>query len=111
MTARTAFRELRALSDPIPKPILPPYPTFTEQDRQVVGAWKACLRWEEGNPLVIENHELLQSRIGYALRKCLGEMRHFPELWHYAASYYSKLGKQDEAAEILEAGVNACPKR
>ncbi|OWZ63165.1 mRNA 3'-end-processing protein RNA14 [Cryptococcus neoformans] len=110
MTARTALRELRALSDPIPKPILPPYPTFTEQDRQIVSAWKACLRWEEGNPLVIENHDVLQSRIGYALRKCLGEMRHFAELWHYAASYYSKLGKQDEAAEILEAGVNACPK-
>ncbi|WVO21992.1 mRNA 3'-end-processing protein RNA14 [Cryptococcus decagattii] len=110
MTARTALRELRALSDPIPKPILPPYPTFTEQDRQIVGAWKAYLRWEEGNPLVIENHTMLQSRIGYALRKCLGEMRHFAELWHYVASYYSKLGKQDQAAEILEAGVNACPK-
>jgi cleavage stimulation factor subunit 3 len=47
----------------------------------MVNAWKAYLKWEEGNPLVIEDPGVLAGRIGYALRKCLGEMRHFPELW------------------------------
>ena len=46
-----------------------------------MAAWKTYLKWEEGNPLVIEDADRLAARIGYALRKCLGEMRHFPELW------------------------------
>ncbi len=48
----------------------------------MVSAWKNYLKWEEGNPLVIEDEEARNQRIGYALRKCLGEMRHFPELWY-----------------------------
>ncbi len=81
MTARTALRELRLLTDALPRPALPPHPTFSDQDRATVAAWKAYLKWEEANPLVIEDGEMLAGRIGYALRKCLGEMRHFPELW------------------------------
>lgn len=81
MTARTALRELRALTDSLPHPVLPPKPTFSDSDRQLVSGWKAYLKWEEGNPLVISDTEVLTSRVGYALRKCLAEMRHFPELW------------------------------
>ncbi|WRT67126.1 uncharacterized protein IL334_004092 [Kwoniella shivajii] len=110
MTARTALRELRALTDPLPKPILPPIPTFNELDRAAVAGWKSYLKWEESNPLVIEDESILSARIGYALRKCLSEMRHFPELWHYAAIYYSQQNKKEEATEILKAGVQACPK-
>jgi cleavage stimulation factor subunit 3 len=47
----------------------------------MVNAWKGYLKWEENNPLVIEDAELLSKRIGYALKKCLSEMRHFPEMW------------------------------
>jgi hypothetical protein len=25
---------------------------------------------------------VLASRIGYAMRQCVGQMRHFPELWY-----------------------------
>ncbi|OCF36522.1 hypothetical protein I316_01772 [Kwoniella heveanensis BCC8398] len=110
MTARTALRELKALTDGLPHPILPLAPTFSESDRATVAGWKAYLKWEEGNPLVIEDEGMLQSRIAYAIRKCLAEMRHFPELWHYSANYYLKLGKKDEAAGVLRAGVQACPK-
>lgn len=81
MTARTALRELRTLTDSLPRPVLPTRPTFSESDRAMVNAWKNYLKWEEGNPLVIEDEEVRGQRIGYALRKCLGEMRHFPELW------------------------------
>lgn len=73
----------------------------------MVNAWKAYLKWEEGNPLVIEDEEVRAARVGYAWRKCLGEMRHFPELWHQAATYYAGT---DKAAEVLQAGVEACPK-
>lgn len=81
MTARTALRELRTLTDSIPKPILPPRPVFNDQDRSLVSGWKAYLKWEEENHLVINDQDVLADRISYALRKCLGEMRHFPELW------------------------------
>ena len=91
----------------------------------MVNAWKNYLKWEEGNPLVIEDEELKSQRIGYALRKCLGEMRHFPELWcvlsvcdrhqvdsrYYAVSYYSSSGKSEETVEVVRAGVQACPTR
>ncbi|WWC61133.1 uncharacterized protein I303_103712 [Kwoniella dejecticola CBS 10117] len=110
MTARTALREMKGLTEGLPRPILPPTPTFSDSDRQAVLGWKNYLKWEEGNPLVIDDEATLGIRIAYALRKCLSEMRHFPELWHYAATYYLKQDKKDEAAEILKAGVQACPK-
>lgn len=81
MTARTALRELRSQTDSLPRTVLPPRPNFSDADRQMVNAWKGYLKWEEGNPLVIEDTELLSKRIGYALKKCLSEMRHFPEMW------------------------------
>ena len=122
MTARTALREIRSLTDTLPRPILPIRSTFSDQDRATVNSWKTYLKWEEGNPLVIEDQEVLHGRIGYALRRCLAEMRHFPELWwvwrwswlmdrHYAANHYMKLHKTEDAATILAAGVETCPKR
>ncbi|KAK4688663.1 cleavage stimulation factor subunit 3, partial [Tremellales sp. Uapishka_1] len=112
MTARTALRELRSLTDSLPHPVLPAHPSFTDSDRMLVAAWKAYLKWEEGNPLVIEDEELLRARIGYAMRKCLGEMRHYPELWFYvyAATYKNQSGNADEALAYLKAGVEVCPK-
>ncbi|ODO03341.1 hypothetical protein L198_02186 [Cryptococcus wingfieldii CBS 7118] len=110
MTARTALRELRTLTDRIPKPVIPARLSFTEQDRQAINAWKAYLKWEESNPLVIEDQEILQSRIEYALNKSLGEMRHFSEIWQYATAYYLKQNEKDKAIELVKAGVEACPK-
>ena len=81
MTARTALRELRALTEGLPHPSLPPQPDYSEHDRSIVNLWKSFLRWEESNPLVIEDQSVLNSRVKYALRQCLGDMRHFPELW------------------------------
>ena len=81
MTARTALRELKSLTESLPESPLAPQPSFSDQDRAAVNGWKAYLRWEEGNPLVIEDQSALNGRIRYAFRKCLGTMRHFPELW------------------------------
>ena len=81
MTARTALRELRQLTDPLPNPPIPPKPSFSDADRAMVSHWKTYLKWEEGNPLSIEDKSVLSTRVAYAFRKCLGIMRHFPELW------------------------------
>jgi cleavage stimulation factor subunit 3 len=82
MTARTVLRDLKAQTDPlVPMPI-PPRPTRSEADRALVINWKKYLKWEESNPLDIEEGPVLQARVGYALRKCLTQMRFFPELWY-----------------------------
>lgn len=110
MTARSALREMRTLTDVLPRPVLPPNPDFSEMDRRVVSYWRKYLEWEEGNPLASEDESVVAQRMGYALRKCMAEMRHFPELWHYAANYYLVKGDVDEGAKFLKAGVAACPK-
>lgn len=127
MTARSALRELRQLQDRIKHlsgPI-PAKPTFSEHDRQLVGAWKAYLKWEQGNPLVLDE-EQLEGRVGYAMKRCTGEMRHFAEMWHLVALYHlgegesqgegdkeikGKEEKEEKGLEVLKAGVEACPKR
>ena len=113
MTARSALRELRSLHDAIRHfsgPV-PPKPTFSDNDRQLVGAWKAYLKWEQGNPLVLEPEEVLDERVGYAMKRCLAEMRHFPEMWHLVAGYYLGKDKEERGMAVLKAGVDACPKR
>lgn len=82
MTARKALRELRQLTDPLPRPVKPLKPIFSDADRAAVSHWKTYLKWEESNPLVIEDQVALSARIDYALRKCVGTMRHYPELWY-----------------------------
>jgi hypothetical protein len=81
MSARTALREMKQLTDGLEKSIIPPMPKFSDSDRAAVTKWKAYIKWEEGNPLVIDSAELLDHRVNYGLRKCLGQMRHFPDLW------------------------------
>jgi hypothetical protein len=84
MTARTALKDLHRLTDPLyaAQSILPPKPSFTGPERGLINGWKAYLTWEQDNKLVIEDKDALASRIGYAMRQCVGQMRHFPELWY-----------------------------
>jgi cleavage stimulation factor subunit 3 len=90
MTARTALKDLQRLTDPLyaQQSILPPKPTFTGQQRCLITGWKAYLQWEQENKLVIEDKEALAARIGYAFKQCIGQMRHFPELW-YVLAYWT----------------------
>jgi len=84
MTARTALKDLQRLTDPLysSQPILPPKPSFSGSERGLINGWKAYLQWEQDNKLVIEDKEALAARIGYAMKQCVGQMRHFPELWY-----------------------------
>ncbi|BEI92019.1 uncharacterized protein CcaverHIS019_0408390 [Cutaneotrichosporon cavernicola] len=110
MTARTALRECRQRTDTLPRPELPPFPNFSDGERRVVGAWRNYIKWEESNPLQSDDPSLVVQRTDYALRKCMAQMRHFPELWHYAATYHLNAGRADEGVAFLRAGVAACPK-
>lgn len=91
MTAKTTLRELKRLLAPISSPTLssavtpsafslPPYPSWTNEDRLLAGHWKTYLKWEEGNPLMLEDQTALQSRILSAYRKAVARMRFFPDI-------------------------------
>ncbi|KAG8934999.1 mRNA 3'-end-processing protein rna14 [Tulasnella sp. 418] len=121
MTARTALRDLKRLIQPIATPtsytagssasiVLPPSPTWVgEADRQLVTAWKAYLKWEEGNPLDLEDQKVLQLRITSAYAKAVARMRFFPEISYMAFTSLNGMGKTEEATTILKQGIEANP--
>lgn len=102
MTARTTLRDLRRLTESLsiptiklPSPTaaappalsLPSRPTWIgETDRTLCHAWKTYLKWEESNPLDIEDNTVLQARVSGAYKKAVNRMRFFPEIWF--ARYY-----------------------
>lgn len=62
---------------------LPRSPTFNASDKALVGRWRIYLKWEEGNPLEIEEKDKAQLhlRLQGVYRKALVCMRFYPEIW------------------------------
>lgn len=114
MTARSALREIRSLTDP---PIslfhidgtLARRPSWTERERQIVSAWKRYLAWEESNPLELDEEGAKHSRISYAFKKALVYMRFYPEIWYRAYISHKSMGREEEALILLKQGSEANP--
>lgn len=95
MQARSVLRTLRGhlatlLPPPPPSGVsgrasiwLPSVPTFDPAQRALVGAWKAYLKWEESNPLALEEKDraVLEARLRGVYRKAVVRMRYFGEIW------------------------------
>ena len=88
MQARTVHRQLvnhvGAIYPPnSPEIFLPSLPKFDASERALVGKWKAYLKWEEGNPLEIEEKDrsILITRIQGVYRKAVIRMRYYTEIW------------------------------
>lgn len=93
MRARTVLNALRehitVLFPPAPDSrsrtsiSLPRPPTFNAGDKALVRRWRIYLKWEEGNPLEIEDKDKaqLRLRIQGVYRKALVCMRFFPDIW------------------------------
>ncbi|RDB20367.1 mRNA 3'-end-processing protein RNA14 [Hypsizygus marmoreus] len=94
-----------------PDLFLPSLPTFNPSERMLVGKWKAYLKWEESNPLEIEEKDraVLTSRIQGVYRKAVIRMRYYTEIWFMAYTWSSSVGKHEEAMSILRAGMEANP--
>ncbi|KZT23187.1 Suf-domain-containing protein [Neolentinus lepideus HHB14362 ss-1] len=120
--ARTAYRQLQrhvALLFPPAPPTssgrphlhLPSPPTFTPPERALVGQWKAYLKWEESNPLDIEEKDKATfiQRVQMVYRKAVIRMRFFAEIWYMAYVWTKSIGKQQEAVALLEAGIEGNP--
>ncbi|KAI6155947.1 hypothetical protein BKA82DRAFT_4084195 [Pisolithus tinctorius] len=83
-----------------PSIYLPPAPTFNAAERALVGAWKTYLKWEENNPLEFEDKDKATQVI---------RMRFYSEIWYMAFVWTNSIGKQEEALNILKAGIEANP--
>lgn len=62
---------------------LPRSPTFVASDKALVGRWRLYLKWEESNPLEIEEKDKTQLhlRLQSVYRKAVVRMRFFSEIW------------------------------
>nr|GAT43052.1 predicted protein [Mycena chlorophos] len=117
MQARTVLRQLSNhlsglnLINPNAGLALPSPPTFTPAERQLVGRWKAYLKWEESNPLEIEDNDkaILITRVQLMYRKALVRMRYYPEIWFMAYSWNVSVGNTSEAISVLKQGLEANP--
>ncbi|KAI0337339.1 Suf-domain-containing protein [Trametopsis cervina] len=133
MQARTVLTTLQehltVLFPPPPPPKhktkiwLPRQPNFSAGDKALVGRWRLYLKWEEGNPLEIEDKDKAQlhSRLQGVYRKALVRMRFFSEIWYMAYVWYTALSsdmslpeqkrkdRKDEALSVLKLGIDANP--
>ncbi|KAK7683506.1 hypothetical protein QCA50_013340 [Cerrena zonata] len=134
MQARTVLNQLQeylsVLFPPAPaaKPgrqaiYLPRTPAFTHPDKALVGRWRMYLKWEESNPLEIEDKDKsqLHARIQSVYRKAIVRMRYFSEIWYMAFVWTNGLSndqslpenkrkeKRDEAMNLLKSSVEANP--
>ncbi|CEH18866.1 suf-domain-containing protein [Ceraceosorus bombacis] len=132
MTARSALKEMRSLTEILHRPILPRVPTWAQsalqrlqqgsdagaiairsraaqRERGQAESWKRYLKWEESNPLELEDLTTLHTRIIMAYRKATMHMRFFAEIWYMAAQYLEGAERQDDAKSWLRIGMGACP--
>ncbi|EIW81739.1 Suf-domain-containing protein [Coniophora puteana RWD-64-598 SS2] len=127
MQARTVLRQLQRHLGPLfpPGPTssssagggkvaqnLPAAPTFTAGERALVGSWKAYLKWEESNPLEIEDKERATfiGRVQQVYKKAVIRMRFFSEVWYMSFVWTNSIGKHEEAVNILKAGIESNPR-
>lgn len=144
MQARTVLRQLQRHLGPLfppPPPAnpsgrqplyLPSLPTFNSAERALVGAWKTYLKWEESNPLELDESDkpILTQRIQSIYRKAVCRMRYYGEIWcawpcllanlctdtvrrYMWYLWHSSIGTIDrtEAITVLKEGIKANPAR
>ncbi|KAJ7135280.1 Suf-domain-containing protein [Mycena crocata] len=86
-------------------------PTFSLQDRALIGRWKRYIKWEEENPLGLEgnNHQTFLVRVQQAYSKAVVCMRYCPEIWFMAYTWTRSMRTSGSALDILTAGLNINP--
>ena len=62
---------------------LPRPPTFNHGDKALVARWRLYLKWEEGNPLEMEesNRSAFLQRVQSVYKKAIVRMRFYSEIW------------------------------
>lgn len=69
--------------------------------------WKSWIEWEKTNPLLLENETAVYSRVIYAYKQAMMNMRFYPELFFSAAEYAKPRSQDSEALEFIKNGMQA----
>jgi cleavage stimulation factor subunit 3 len=107
MQARSALRQMRTIMGGLDRNKVPRPPTWTPLERQELDRWKAWIEWEKSNPLILDNENVVYSRVIYAYKQAMMNMRFYPELWYSAAEYAKSKGRESEALEFMKNGIKA----
>ena len=132
LKAREVLRNLNSLTALLypavdPDRQLPPLPVFDASERALVGKWKAYLRWEESNPLGLDQITL-SKRIRVTYMKALVPMAYHTEIWYdihtppevsgfnisprfMAYNWARDTVKSEEAMDFLTSGLMINPSR
>lgn len=81
MQARSALRQMRNILAGIDRNRIPKPPTWTPAERQELEQWKAWIEWEKTNPLLLDDENALYTRVIYAYKQGMMNMRFYPEIW------------------------------
>ncbi|CAO3673036.1 unnamed protein product [Rhizopus microsporus] len=109
MTARTALREMRLLTEGINTNAVALPPQWTESEIHQLELWKKYIEWEKSDPLRLEDNAAVLERVAYAYQQAFLVLRFYPELWHDFASYYLEQDKSDKAAAIYKQAIEVMP--
>jgi len=69
--------------------------------------WKAWIEWEQTNPLLLENESTVYSRVIYAYKQAMMNMRFYPEIFYSAAEYAKAHSQETESLEFIKNGMQA----
>ncbi|CAO3662322.1 unnamed protein product [Rhizopus stolonifer] len=109
MTARTALREMRLLTDGITHHSVPLPPQWSDSERIQLEQWKKYINWEKSDPLRLEDSSAVMERVIYAYQQAFFSLRFYPEIWHGCATYYLEQDKPDKALAIFKEANEIMP--
>eukprot|EP00127_Corallochytrium_limacisporum_P007236 Clim_evm9s244 gene=Clim_evmTU9s244 len=109
MTARTAFRERKTLTDAIDTE-RPARPAIgSKQEVKQVKAWQALIAWSKTNPLRLDDEVSANELTRYIYRQASLSLCYTPEVWIDYAHYLLSLKKADLCQETYKRGMEIMP--
>lgn len=116
MTARSSATELENITRGLQRtsmPTLPPALGFDGDDQYLrqVELWKAWIRWEKTDPLVLKDEDpaAYKARVVYVYKQASMALRFWPGIWFEAAEFSHGNDLWKEANDFLTQGIDANP--
>lgn len=93
MMARRVAKENEAITRGLNKmaPSVPP--TGSAEEAKQLELWTTYMKWEQSNPLKVEDPALVGRRVMFAYEQCLLCLGHHPDIWFEGALYLQEASK------------------
>lgn len=113
MLARSVYKEMSMILDGIHLNELPAPSTSElynpEELRVQFNAWNRLFEWENKNPLLIENSDILHSRMMFWYRMAVVYLKYNQQIWFSIANYLISKKRLDEVPQFFEEASAALP--